>query len=186
MPWRTVNGDDMAPKGRQSSKPCLKGVFEPRRFLDFICGTSSSSAKPAATSSRSSPDITSFTPCRAVESTIRAITPPASSRPKGMGESPSAYGLPGVTDYAQGDKRIGVIWHTQGSGKSLLMAFYAGLIVKHPAMENPTLIVLTDRNDLDDQLFGTFSMCKDCCARRHSRPRIATISARCSTGRLVA
>ena len=62
---------------------------------------------------------------------------------------------------AEGDRKAGVIWHTQGSGKSLLMAFYAGLIVKHPAMENPTLVVLTDRNDLDDQLFGTFSMCKD-------------------------
>jgi type I restriction enzyme, R subunit len=59
------------------------------------------------------------------------------------------------------NKRIGVIWHTQGSGKSLLMAFYAGVVAKHPATENPTLVVLTDRNDLDDQLFGTFSMCKD-------------------------
>ena len=54
-------------------------------------------------------------------------------------------------------KRIGVVWHTQGSGKSLSMAFYAGKIIKHPAMENPTLVVITDRNDLDDQLFGTFS-----------------------------
>ena len=59
------------------------------------------------------------------------------------------------------DKRIGVIWHTQGSGKSLTMAFYAGKIVKHPAMANPTLVILTDRNDLDDQLFGTFSGCQD-------------------------
>ena len=54
-----------------------------------------------------------------------------------------------------------MIWRTQGSGKSLLMAFYAGLIIKHPAMQNPTLVILTDRNDLDDQLFATFSMCKD-------------------------
>src|SRR5205823_5892793 len=60
-----------------------------------------------------------------------------------------------------GDRKVGVIWHTQGSGKSLLMAFYAGQIVKHPAMENPTLVVITDRNDLDDQLFGTFSMCRE-------------------------
>src|SRR5205823_4914067 len=60
-----------------------------------------------------------------------------------------------------GDRKVGVIWHTQGSGKSLLMAFYAGQIIKHPAMQNPTLVVLTDRNDLDDQLFGTFNMCKD-------------------------
>src|SRR3954464_8253268 len=60
-----------------------------------------------------------------------------------------------------GDRKVGVIWHTQGSGKSLLMAFYAGQIAKHPTMQNPTLVVLTDRNDLDDQLCGTFSMCKD-------------------------
>jgi type I restriction enzyme R subunit len=56
---------------------------------------------------------------------------------------------------------VGVVWHTQGSGKSLTMAFYAGRIVREPAMENPTLVVLTDRNDLDDQLFGTFSRCAE-------------------------
>jgi SOS-response transcriptional repressor LexA len=60
-----------------------------------------------------------------------------------------------------GDRRIGVVWHTQGSGKSLTMAFYAGRIIREPAMENPTLVVLTDRNDLDDQLFGTFSRAQD-------------------------
>jgi type I restriction enzyme R subunit len=54
-----------------------------------------------------------------------------------------------------------VVWHTQGSGKSLTMAFYAGRIIREPAMENPTLVVLTDRNDLDDQLFGTFARCRD-------------------------
>ena len=59
-----------------------------------------------------------------------------------------------------GDRRIGVVWHTQGSGKSLTMAFYAGRIIREPAMENPTLVVLTDRNDLDDQLFITFSRCR--------------------------
>ena len=60
-----------------------------------------------------------------------------------------------------GDRRIGVVWYTQGSGKSLTMAFYAGAIVREPAMENPTLVVLTDRNDLDDQLFTTFARCQD-------------------------
>ena len=58
-----------------------------------------------------------------------------------------------------GDRRIGVVWHTQDSGKSLTMAFYAGAIVRELAMENPTIVVLTDRNDLDDQLFTTFSRC---------------------------
>jgi type I restriction enzyme, R subunit len=60
-----------------------------------------------------------------------------------------------------GDRRVGVVWHTQGSGKSLTMAFYAGRIIREPVMENPTLVVLTDRNDLDDQLFGTFSRCRE-------------------------
>ncbi len=60
-----------------------------------------------------------------------------------------------------GDRRVGVVWHTQGSGKSLTMAFYAGKIVRHPAMANPTLVVLTHRNDLDDQLFSTFAACAD-------------------------
>ena len=82
-----------------------------------------------------------------------------------------------------GDRKVGVIWHTQGSGKSLLMAFYAGQVIKHPAMENPTLVVLTDRNDLDEQLFGTFSMCKDLLRQTpqqaEDRDRLADS---CSTG----
>ncbi|WP_264537365.1 type I restriction endonuclease subunit R [Flavobacterium sp. N1736] len=58
-----------------------------------------------------------------------------------------------------GDRKAGVVWHTQGSGKSLTMVFYSGQIITHPLMENPTIVILTDRNDLDDQLFGTFSNC---------------------------
>jgi type I restriction enzyme R subunit len=60
-----------------------------------------------------------------------------------------------------GDRRVGVVWHTQGSGKSLTRAFYAGRVILDPAMANPTIVVLTDRNDLDDQLFGTFARCRD-------------------------
>ena len=60
-----------------------------------------------------------------------------------------------------GDRRIGVVWHNQGAGKSLTMAFFAGAIIRDPAMNNPTIVVLTDRNDLDDQLFGTFSRCQE-------------------------
>ena len=60
-----------------------------------------------------------------------------------------------------GDRRIGVIWHNQGSGKSLTMACYAGAVIREPAMNNPTFVILTDRNDLDGQLFGTFSRCRD-------------------------
>ena len=68
---------------------------------------------------------------------------------------------PNGTGHRLGDRRIGVVWHTQGAGKSLTMAFYAGAIAREPAMENPTIVVLTDRNDLDDQLFGTFARCQD-------------------------
>ncbi len=60
-----------------------------------------------------------------------------------------------------GDRRVGVVWHTQGAGKSLTMAFYAGRVILHPQMRNPTLVVITDRNDLDDQLFGVFSRCHE-------------------------
>ena len=68
---------------------------------------------------------------------------------------------PNGTGRRPGDRRIGVVWHTQGAGKSLSMVFYTGAIAREPAMENPTIVVLTDRNDLDDQLFGTFARCQD-------------------------
>ena len=64
-----------------------------------------------------------------------------------------------ATHTGNGDRKVGVVWHTQGSGKSLSMVFYAGQIVVHPEMKNPTLVILTDRNDLDEQLFSTFGNC---------------------------
>ena len=90
----------------------------------------------------------------AVASTLRAA---------GMAElkaeqSPASYGLPGVAQQPRGDKKAGVVWHTQGSGKSLSMVFYTGKIVL--ALDNPTILVITDRNDLDDQLFDTFAASK--------------------------
>jgi type I restriction enzyme R subunit len=60
-----------------------------------------------------------------------------------------------------GDRRAGVVWHTQGSGKSFTMLFFAARVIREPAMQNPMLVVLTDRNDLDDQLFGQFQRCAD-------------------------
>jgi len=64
-----------------------------------------------------------------------------------------------ATHKIDGDRKVGVVWHTQGSGKSLSMVFFSGQIITHPQMKNPTLVILTDRNDLDDQLFGTFGNC---------------------------
>ena len=78
-----------------------------------------------------------------------------------VAEEPGRYESGRKPGGGPGDRRIGVVWHTQGSGKSLTMAFYAGRIVREPAMANPTVVVLTDRNDLDDQLFGTFARCRD-------------------------
>src|SRR4029077_363863 len=136
MPWRTVTGEDIASKGTPELETVLKGVFDRRRFLnlvkDFIVfGDTGSDVVKTLAGYHQFHAVQ-----KAVERTLSA----------------TAQG---------GDRKAGVIWHTQGSDKSLLMAFYAGQIIKHPLMQNPTLVVLTDRNDLDDQLFGTFSMCKD-------------------------
>lgn len=99
---------------------------------------------------------------RAVESTLRAsgFVKRAKNESSSMMvcESPESYGLPGVKKQPIGDKKGGVVWHTQGSGKSLSMVFYTGKIVL--AMDNPTVLVITDRNDLDDQLFDTFAASK--------------------------
>ncbi|MCZ0937607.1 MAG: type I restriction endonuclease subunit R [Gemmatimonadota bacterium] len=136
MPWRTADGSAVAPKGAPELDTLIEGVFEKTRFLalirDFtVFGETGSGLVKIVAGYHQ------FHAVRhAVGSTIGAASP-------------------------EGDRRIGVIWHTQGSGKSLLMAFYAGQIIAHPAMENPTIVVITDRNDLDDQLFGTFSMCRD-------------------------
>ena len=88
----------------------------------------------------------------AVASTLRAAD---LSAPPAMRENPASYGVPGVKSQPRGDMKAGVVWHTQGSGKSLSMVFYTGKIVQ--AMDNPTVLVITDRNDLDDQLFDTFA-----------------------------
>lgn len=96
---------------------------------------------------------------RAVESTLRATGYlPLLTEGKVFAESPESYGLPGVKKQSIGDRKGGVVWHTQGSGKSLSMVFYAGKIVL--VLDNPTIIVITDRNDLDDQLFDTFASSK--------------------------
>ena len=91
----------------------------------------------------------------AVASTLRAADISLDFR---IMQSPASYGLPDVAQQPRGDKKAGVVWHTQGSGKSLSMVFYTGKIVL--ALNNPTIVVITDRNDLDDQLFDTFAACK--------------------------
>lgn len=156
MPWRTTDGKVIAPKGSPELAVLIAGVFEKRRFLDLIhdfsvFGSSGSGLIKIIAGYHQFHAVK-----RAVESTVRAIAIVGK-----VAEDTADYGLPSVKGYQKGDRRVGVIWHTQGSGKSLLMAFYAGQLVRHPGLENPTIVVLTDRNDLDDQLFATFSMCRD-------------------------
>lgn len=97
---------------------------------------------------------------RAVESTLRAsgYQPENGISASMVAESPESYGVPDVKSQPSGDRKGGVVWHTQGSGKSLSMVFYTGKIVL--LMDNPTIVVITDRNDLDDQLFDTFAASK--------------------------
>jgi type I restriction enzyme R subunit len=136
MPWRTTDGKVIAAKGQPELHILIEGIFEKRRLLDLlqdftVYGETGSGLAKIIAGYHQ------FHAVRhAVEKTVEASAP-------------------------KGDRKVGVIWHTQGSGKSLLMAFYAGQLVRRAELENPTIVVITDRNDLDDQLFGTFSMCRD-------------------------
>jgi type I restriction enzyme R subunit len=145
-PWRTITGQEDARPSQPELQVVLEGVFEKRRLLDLVRHFVVFEDEGAGKLSKKMAGYHQFHAVNAaVEETIRA-TGVRSGEQRG-GKS--------------GDKRAGVVWHTQGSGKSLTMAFYAGRMIVHPAMENPTIVVLTDRNDLDDQLFGTFARCHD-------------------------
>ena len=160
-PWRTIAGETLADPHMTELQVMLEGVFEPARFLalvrDFIVFDDDGSGKLV----KKMAGYHQFHAVRvAVDETLRAaeLQRERAGRIAEVGWRYEAGRKPGG---APGDRRIGVVWHTQGSGKSLTMAFYAGAIVREQAMENPTIVVLTDRNDLDDQLFGTFSRCQD-------------------------
>lgn len=136
MPWRTIAGDRIEPKGSLELEVLTRGIFEKRRFLDLVRNFVVFEDSGSALTKKIAGYHQFHAVNKAVECTLDAASP-------------------------KGNRRVGVVWHTQGSGKSLTMVFYAGKIIQHPGMSNPTLVVLTDRNDLDDQLFGTFSGCKE-------------------------
>ena len=159
-PWRTITGETLVESHVTELQVMLEGVCQPERFLallrDFIVFDDDGSGRLV----KKMAGYHQFHAVRtAVHETLRAaelqreellIREKDHHRESGK----QAGGLPG-------DRRIGVVWHTQGAGKSLTMAFYTGAIVREPTMENPTIVVLTDRNDLDDQLFTTFSRCQE-------------------------
>lgn len=141
-PWKTIDGRDVV-SDRPSLEVLIRGVFEPKRFLDILRNfvvfsdetiTDKATGLPMRSLIKRVAKYHQYWAVNtAVESTVKAASP-------------------------EGDRRGGVVWHTQGSGKSFEMVFYAAKIMRDPRMENPTLVFITDRNDLDDQLFGeTFS-----------------------------
>ena len=161
MPWRTIAGETLADAHLPELQVVIEGVCATRGASSTWCATSSSSRTTAAAhSSRRWPATTSSTRCR-WRWTRRCGRASCAARPIGSPRREGRYEAGRKPGGKPGDRRVGVVWHTQGSGKSLTMVFYAGRIIREPAMENPTLVVLTDRNDLDDQLFGTFSRCQE-------------------------
>jgi len=164
MPWRTIEGEALADTRLPQLQVVLEGVFEKRRFLDLIRYFTVFEDTGGGVLVKKMAGYHQYHAVNAaVEETVRALPPePAAFR---VAEPGTGYRRRRSNEWQPcgepGDRRIGVVWHTQGSGKSLTMAFYAGRIILHPAMANPTLVVITDRNDLDDQLFGTFARCHE-------------------------
>ena len=159
-PWRTIDGETLAGSHLPQLQVMLEGMCERRRFLplvrDFIVFEDDGGGKLAK-------KMAGYHQFHAVGTAVGETLRATRLQRQGfeLRETSGGYESGRQPGGEPGDRRIGVVWHTQGSGKSLTMAFYAGRIIREPAMENPTVVVLTDRNDLDDQLFGTFSRCRD-------------------------
>jgi len=161
-PWRTIGGETLADSHLPELQVVIEGVLMPHRFLDLVRdfilfeddGSGRLVKKMAGYHQFHAVQI-------AVRETLRAAELARGGRVAETAGREGRYEAGGRAGGEPGDRRVGVVWHTQGSGKSLTMAFFTGRIVREPAMENPTLVVLTDRNDLDDQLFGVFSRCQE-------------------------
>jgi len=155
--WRTIAGEGLAPKFYSELQVLTEGVFEKNRFLRLLRDFVVFEAYGGALMKKMA-GYHQFHAVRvAVSETLRATQMQREGIPLKQNDLMEGANKSGGDP---GDQRIGVVWHTQGSGKSLTMAFYAGCIIREPAMENPTIVILTDRNDLDNQLFATFSRCK--------------------------
>jgi len=158
-PWRTVAGDSVAGAHMPELQVLIEGLCAPQRFLDllrdFIVFEDDGS--------RIVKKMAGYHQFHAVQVAVGETLRAAELRrwSETVGEPQGRFESHRMAGGTSGDRRVGVVWHTQGSGKSLTMAFYAGRIIREPAMQNPTLVVLTDRNDLDDQLFATFARCRD-------------------------
>jgi type I restriction enzyme R subunit len=137
MPWKTIDGMGLASSTQLGLEVMIRGVFEKRRLLSFLRHFVIFEEDKNGSLVKK---LAGYHQYHAVQKAIKETV--TASKPTG-------------------NRKVGVVWHTQGSGKSLTMTFYAGALTTHPEMQNPTLVVLTDRNDLDEQLFGQFSKSKD-------------------------
>ncbi len=159
--WRTIDGEGDAPKTALELEVLVRGVFERQRFLDLLHHFIVFEEDPDSGALHKI--IAGYHQFHAVNAAVEETV-----RASGMSDTGSVLREDAGTYWSgrqrggkPGDRRAGVVWHTQGSGKSFSMLFFAARVVRHPAMQNPTLVVLTDRNDLDDQLFGQFQRCAD-------------------------
>lgn len=158
--WRTVDGEGDAPKTALELEVLIRGVFERQRFLDLLQHFIVFEEDPdSGALHKIVAGYHQFHAVNAaVEETVRASGLNDAAR---LREDRGRYWAGRMHGGQPGDRRAGVVWHTQGSGKSLTMLFFAARAIREAAMQNPTLVVLTDRNDLDDQLFGQFQRCHD-------------------------
>ncbi|MDI6701118.1 MAG: type I restriction endonuclease subunit R [bacterium] len=162
MAWKSIDGTKEAPHLSNQLEVLIKGLFNKETFLDFlrffiVFDKSKTEDESGQITVKLTKKIAAYHQYyavnKAIESTIRAIG--KNKDHWKVKESPTYYGLPDVKIQSEGDKKAGVIWHTQGSGKSLSMVFYSAKIIQ--TLANPTIVVITDRNDLDDQLYDTFA-----------------------------
>ncbi|MDY6919156.1 MAG: type I restriction endonuclease subunit R [Pseudomonadota bacterium] len=156
MPWRVVNNEDDKPGYEYHLETLVKGFFKPELFLDyihyFVLFEQSEGASDKAAGGSLIKKIAGYHQFHAVREAVRATV--VAAQKQGVTEPRADY-----ADRVQpGSGKAGVVWHTQGSGKSISMVCYAGKLLAHPEMHNPTIVVVTDRNDLDGQLFNTFAM----------------------------
>lgn len=152
LPWRTIRTQDDKPLLELQLETLVRGFFDRELLLDYIRFF----VLFETDSERLIKKIAGYHQFHAVREAVKA-TVIAAERVEGVGEYRANY----AERVVPGSKKAGVVWHTQGSGKSISMCCYAGKLLQQPQMNNPTLIVVTDRNDLDGQLYATFSVAKE-------------------------
>lgn len=164
LAWKSADGKSEASKLISQLETLISGMLNKATLLDLIRHfivfekTSKEDPKTQQISINTVKKLAAYHQYYAVNAAVASTLRAAAIVDKAIEQSPANYGMPDVSTQSPGDRKAGVVWHTQGSGKSLSMVFYTGKIVL--ALDNPTILLITDRNDLDDQLFDTFAASK--------------------------